>query len=83
MPTPTTATQISLMMQAVERHQEDFRTKFLLPYTQALFDMMRPSLYPSPPITDDMRQMLDDMGIDWTGRLPFRSGDTIKIDIHG
>lgn len=34
-------------------------------YFRPMFSLLSQRVFPQRPITDDMRQMLDDLGIDW------------------
>lgn len=64
MAVPQTAAQIALMMQAFDARAADFRDRILVPYQSRLMDMICRRVIRRRPHTDDMFQMLQDLGIE-------------------
>lgn len=64
MPTSTTAIEVSMMMEAFNRNIEAWRTKFDNIYYSPLLALLQKRLFLQRPYTDDMMQMLTDLGIE-------------------
>lgn len=61
---PQTAVQIAMMMEALEKNAGRWRESFQLLYATPILDMIRRRVILRRPHTDDMMQMLVDLGIE-------------------
>jgi hypothetical protein len=64
MATPTSAIQIQMMQREFDRKLVSFRERVLVPFQNSLLDMICRRVIRRRPHTDDMMQMLVDLGIE-------------------
>lgn len=61
---PQTAVQIEMMQRAFAKNLDGFRERVLIPYQSSLLEMLCRRVIRRRPHTDDMMQMLLDLGIE-------------------
>lgn len=80
MAVPTTAVQIEMMQRAFDHNIASFRERVLIPYQNSLLEMLCRRIIRRRPHTDDMMQMLVDLGIEPPERnLISPDGLTIRL----